>query len=179
MQLVLWQYKSSHATETLHILYLRCLIIKPTKWPLHPAKTLISLGIHPIWSESSLSAWRNSESSATQWAHCKDWSNWVDAQADLSLHWAHISFCWFFHEAAHFWKQRWRFLCKQGNHKIWIQNIPDSVLLSLLMSIMINITLLTSSSRSKQFCILKTTMHEPIDPKGKYNLHLMKYGETF
>ena len=28
------------------------------------------------------------------------WSDWVDAQADLSLCWAHRSFCWFCHEAA-------------------------------------------------------------------------------
>ena len=32
---------------------------KPTKWPVHPAKTEISLGIHPVWSESSLCThWR-------------------------------------------------------------------------------------------------------------------------
>ena len=31
------------------------------------------------------------------------WSDWVDAQADLSLHWAHISFCWFCYDAAHMW----------------------------------------------------------------------------
>ena len=37
---------------------------KPTKWPLHPAKTQISLDIRPVWSESSLSAWRNIWSSA-------------------------------------------------------------------------------------------------------------------
>ena len=49
---------------------------KPTKWPLRPAKTQISLGIRPVWSESSLSAWRNIVSSATHWAHCKDWSDW-------------------------------------------------------------------------------------------------------
>ena len=30
------------------------------------------------------------------------WSDWVAAQADLSLRWAHMSFCWFCHEAAHF-----------------------------------------------------------------------------
>ena len=30
-----------------------------------PAKTQISLGIRPVWSESSLSAWRNIESLAT------------------------------------------------------------------------------------------------------------------
>ena len=28
------------------------------------------------------------------------WSDWVDAQADLSLRWAHISFCWFCRPAA-------------------------------------------------------------------------------
>ena len=30
------------------------------------------------------------------------WSDWADAQADLSLRWAHIPFCWFCHEAAQF-----------------------------------------------------------------------------
>ena len=29
------------------------------------------------------------------------WSDWADAQADLSLRWAHMPFCWFCHEAAH------------------------------------------------------------------------------
>ena len=29
---------------------------KPTKWHVRPAKTQISLGIHPVWSESSLYA---------------------------------------------------------------------------------------------------------------------------
>ena len=45
---------------------------KPTKWPLRPAKTQISLCVRPVWSESSLSAWRNIESSGTHWAHCED-----------------------------------------------------------------------------------------------------------
>ena len=29
------------------------------------------------------------------------WSDWADAQAHLSLRWAHMLFCWFCHEAAH------------------------------------------------------------------------------
>ena len=37
-----------------------------------PAKTQISLGNHPVWSESSLSAWRNLGSLATHWAHSED-----------------------------------------------------------------------------------------------------------
>ena len=32
------------------------IITKPTKWPVRPAKTKISLGIRPVWSESSLCA---------------------------------------------------------------------------------------------------------------------------
>ena len=48
------------------------LMTRPTKWPLHPAKTQISLCIRPVWSMASLPTWRNFESSATHWAHCED-----------------------------------------------------------------------------------------------------------
>ena len=54
-----------------------------------PAKTQISLGIRPVWSESSLCAWRKLGSLATHRAHNEDWLDWADAQADLSLCWAH------------------------------------------------------------------------------------------
>ena len=33
--------------------YLSCLMTKPTKWHVHPAKTQISLGIRTVWSKSS------------------------------------------------------------------------------------------------------------------------------
>ena len=52
-------------------------------------------GIHPVWSASSLSAWRKFWSLATHWAHTEDWSDWADAQADLSLRWAHSLFVGF------------------------------------------------------------------------------------
>ena len=45
---------------------------KPTKWHVWPAKTLISLGISPVWSESLLSAWRKLGSLATHWAYSED-----------------------------------------------------------------------------------------------------------
>ena len=48
------------------------LMTKPTKWHVRPAKTQISLGIRPVWSESSLSAWRKLRSLATHWAHSED-----------------------------------------------------------------------------------------------------------
>ena len=50
--------------------------------------------------QSSLPAWRKLRSLATHWAHCEDWSDWADAQAGLSLRWAHMPFCWFCHEVA-------------------------------------------------------------------------------
>ena len=37
-----------------------------------PAKTQISLGICPVWSESSLSTWRKLGSLATHWVHSED-----------------------------------------------------------------------------------------------------------
>ena len=49
--------------------YLSHLRRKPTNWHVRPAKTKISLSIRPVWSESSLSAWRNIGSLATHWAH--------------------------------------------------------------------------------------------------------------
>ena len=33
-------------------------------------------------------------------ADSEEWSDWADAQADLSLRWAHMLFCWFCHEMA-------------------------------------------------------------------------------
>ena len=49
------------------------LMAKPTKWDVRPAKTRINLGILP---------------------------DWVGAQADLSLRWAHMQFCQFCREVA-------------------------------------------------------------------------------
>ena len=40
------------------------------------------------------------------------WSDWADAQADLSLCWMHRSFCWFCHEVAHL---------------IWVVSVNESV----------------------------------------------------
>ena len=45
---------------------------KPTKWHVRPAKTQISLGIRPVWSEPSLSASKKLGSLATHWAPSED-----------------------------------------------------------------------------------------------------------
>ena len=62
---------------------------KTNKMSVHPAKTQISLGIRPVWSESPLSAWRQLGSLATHWAHSED-----SDQTGRIL-------CRFCHEAAH------------------------------------------------------------------------------
>ena len=56
---------------------LSCLSFEPrhdktSKVALRRAKTQISLGIRPVWSKSSLSAWRKLGCWATHWAHSED-----------------------------------------------------------------------------------------------------------
>ena len=67
------------ARNPLHDLVVSCLLNtnepprdKTNKMTVRPAKTQISLGMRPVWSESSLSAWRDLGSLATHWAHSKD-----------------------------------------------------------------------------------------------------------
>ena len=87
---------------------------KQTKWYVHSEKTQ-SLGIRPVWSEFLLSAWRKFRSLATHWVHSEDWSDWADAQADLSLCLAHMPLCWFCRALAH--------VCFHGvRRNIWIHN---------------------------------------------------------
>ena len=45
---------------------------KTNKMSVRPVKTPISMGIRLVWSESSLSAWRNLGSLATHWVHSED-----------------------------------------------------------------------------------------------------------
>ena len=66
------------------------LMTKPTNWHMHPAKTQISLGIHPVWSESSLCTQWVAKDPSFLHVDSEDLSNWADAQADLSLCWAHL-----------------------------------------------------------------------------------------
>ena len=60
------------ATSSMVFQEISRLMTKPTKWRVRPAQTQISLGMRPVWSESSLSAWRKLRSLATHWAHSKD-----------------------------------------------------------------------------------------------------------
>ena len=100
-----------------NIVHLSCLMTKPTKWPVHPAKTQISLGIRPVWSVSAKTqislgirpVWSES-SLCTQWV-AKD-PSFLHADSKDSDQtgrmpgWSESSLgtkplCWFCHEVAH------------------------------------------------------------------------------
>ena len=72
------EFKDKNASKSVTVVwrqsihYVSCLMTKPTKWHVRPVKTQISLGICPVWSESSLSAWRKLGSLATHCAHSED-----------------------------------------------------------------------------------------------------------
>ena len=59
------------------------------------AKTKFSLGIRPVWSEYSLCIQWVAKDPSFLHADSEDWSDWADAQADLSLRWAHTHFVGF------------------------------------------------------------------------------------
>ena len=66
---------------------------KTNKMSVRPAKTQITLGIRPVWSESSLCAQWVAKDPSFLHADSEDWSDWADA--DLSLRWAHSHFVGF------------------------------------------------------------------------------------
>ena len=83
-----------------------------------PPKTQISLGIRPVRSESSLSAWRNLGSLATHWAQrrlirvsrCPDWSeSSLGAQIILLvLSWGGSYITSVLQRGARRWKKEWK-----------------------------------------------------------------------
>ena len=98
--------KNRFSHDATHI-HLSHLMTKPTKWHVRLAKTQIRMGIRPVCSESSLSAWRKRGSWVTQWGHSKD-SDQTEQMPRL-ISWSESSlgaqsFCWFCHEAAHLQK---------------------------------------------------------------------------
>ena len=68
---------------------------KTNKVSVRPAKTQISLGIRPDWSESSLFAGRKLESLATNWAHSEDSDLTGRMPRLICRHWAHSHFVGF------------------------------------------------------------------------------------
>ena len=68
---------------------------KTNKVTVRPAKSQISLGICPVWSKSAVRMKKPWVLSYPLRAQRRLWSDWADAQADLSLRWAHTYFVGF------------------------------------------------------------------------------------
>ena len=62
---------------------------KTNKVTVRPAKTQISLDIRPVWSDFAVRKKKAWVLSYPLSAERRLWSDWADAQADLSLRWAH------------------------------------------------------------------------------------------
>ena len=75
--------------------HMSCLVTKPTKWHVRPAKTQISLGIRPVWSVFAVRMKKAWVLSYPLSAQQRLWSDWADAKADLSLRWVHSHFVGF------------------------------------------------------------------------------------
>ena len=58
---------------------------------MHQANTMISLGTHPVWSVFAIHKKKHWVLGYSYWVHSEDWLDWVDAKADLSLCWMHMS----------------------------------------------------------------------------------------
>ena len=81
---------------------------KTNKMSVRPSKTQISLGICPVWSESWHCAQWVAKDQSFLHADSKDWSVWADAQADLSLPWAHTHFVGFVMLWLNYWSGVWK-----------------------------------------------------------------------
>ena len=75
--------------------YLSRDMTKTNKVTVRPAKTQISLGIRPVWSVFAVRMKKAWVLSYPLSAQQRLWSDWADAQADLSLRWAHSHFVGF------------------------------------------------------------------------------------
>ena len=80
--------------------YMSHLMTKLTKWGVRLVETQISLGISPVRSVFAVRMKKAWVIGYPLSAQQRLWSDWVDAQVDLSLRWAHRPFCWFCHEVA-------------------------------------------------------------------------------
>ena len=84
-----WMQKSNFPFQ----FYIISFTSSVVKWAAHDKTNKISFAPSEAQADqSSLSAWRNTGSWATNWAHCEDRSDWADAQISLSLCWVYRSF---------------------------------------------------------------------------------------
>ena len=118
-----WQTSYRHKTTTtfygnlIHWIFGSKSVVFFTFEPPHEKKQQQQNDIRPVWSESLLCAQCLAKDPSFLHADSEAWSDWAGAQANLSLRWAHMSFCWFDHAVAHFllippqWNDRFHVWC--------------------------------------------------------------------
>ena len=88
--------------EILLLEYMNRNVRKCTLRHVHPVKIQIRLRIRAVWSESSLGAFFDSKRClVSSCGQARPWSDCADAQADLSVRWAHMPEGMFSHVAVH------------------------------------------------------------------------------
>ena len=85
-----------HSDHGVHCLQIEPPHDKTNKMTVRPAKTQISLGICPVWPIFAVHAMGSQGPKLSSCGQRRLWSDWADAQADLSLRWVHMPFCLFF-----------------------------------------------------------------------------------
>ena len=87
-----FQHEQFCMKANVRLKYMSRLMAKPTKWSLHSPSLIRVFNVRSMCRQGL---------KLSSCGQRKLWSVWADAQADLSLPWAHMPFCWFCHEAAH------------------------------------------------------------------------------
>ena len=97
-RLEIYYHAPSHNEQLLYLNgNMSRVMIQPTKW----VCAQISLGIRLVWSVFAVCMKKPWVLSYPLRAQRRLWSDWADAQADLSLRWVHTHFVRFFHVVAH------------------------------------------------------------------------------
>ena len=119
-----FNYHQIHTLSVSLLSHLSHLMTKPTKWHVRAAETQISLGIRIVWSVFAVRMKKAWVLSYPLSAQRRPWSDWVDAQADLSLGWAHSHFVGFVMRRLKFiilcictGQEQW-----PGNTTVWVRN---------------------------------------------------------
>ena len=81
--------------------YMSHLMTKPTKWHVRPAKTRISLGICPVWSESLGVRMKKLGSLVAHWVQSEDSDQTGQMPRLIWVFVGRTSFCWFCHVVAY------------------------------------------------------------------------------
>ena len=113
---------------------------KRTKWHVRPAKTQISLGIRPVWSEYSLCAQRVAKDPRCRHADSEDsgqtWLIWVFAGRTCRfVGFVMRRFIWFCHEAANFLYKKWAASCQNQRNGMCAQQRLGSAWASAMIRV--------------------------------------------